>query len=151
MVTGSGRLRRKRNRKRATEAAPNPNNENNRLNKNTEKMRIKKGKKYRCISSYPCFSEGTIYPCHEEDILVDDDGDKRGVDFRSINSWFELVQEPSTEDLLKRIEALEKKILQNELLDRLETKLEARNKTSAKFKEIADHVNAINDIIKNAT
>jgi hypothetical protein len=83
---------------------------NLRKNENEFKMKIEKGKRYRCVSSYPLFSEGTIYPCHEEGILVDDDGDRRGVDFRSINSWFELVQEPSTEDLLKRIEALEKQM-----------------------------------------
>jgi hypothetical protein len=99
-------------------------------------MKIEKGKRYRCVSSYPLFSEGTIYPCHEEGILVDDDGDRRGVDFRSINSWFELVQEPSTEDLLKRIEALEKQM--------------QPCPTAEKFKEIADHANAINEVIQNA-
>ena len=99
-------------------------------------MKIEKGKRYRCVSSYPLFSEGTIYPCHEEGILVDDDGDRRGVDFRSINSWFELVQEPSTEDLLKRIEALEKQM--------------QPCRTADKFKAIADHANSINDVIQNA-
>ena len=99
-------------------------------------MKIEKGKRYRCVSSYPLFSEGTIYPCHEEGILVDDDGDRRGVDFRSINSWFELVQEPSTEELLKRIEALEKRL--------------QPCPTAEKFKAIADHANAINEIIQNA-
>ena len=120
--------------------------------KKKDKMKIEKGKRYRCVSSYPLFSEGTIYPCHEEGILVDDDGDRRGVDFRSINSWFELVQEPSTEDLLKRIEALEKQfdILSDEVMDLEVEKQMQQCPTAAKFKAIADHANAINDVIQNA-
>jgi|DEB0MinimDraft_10_1074344.scaffolds.fasta_scaffold278163_1 hypothetical protein len=114
-------------------------------------MKIEKGKKYRCISSYPLFSEGTIYPCHEEDILVDDDGDKRGVDFRSINSWFELVEEQTTEELLKRIEILESMVGNFSVTHCMGFEHPKQScPTSAKFKAIADHANAINDIIKNA-
>ena len=55
-------------------------------------------------------------------------------------------------ELLKRIEALEKQfdILSDEVMDLEVEKQMQPCSNAAKFKEIADHANAINDVIKNA-
>jgi len=55
-------------------------------------------------------------------------------------------------ELLKRIEALEKQfdILSDEVMDLEVEKQLQPNPTAEKFKAIADHANAINDVIQNA-
>ena len=55
-------------------------------------------------------------------------------------------------ELLKRIEALEKQfdILSDEVMDLEVEKQMQQCPTAAKFKAIADHANAINDVIQNA-
>ena len=107
-------------------------------------MKIEKGKKYLIIDVWhPYFSEGLNYTSPKDDFLTDDDGD----DYNVIGEEhkFQLVEEPTTEELLKRIEALETYILNAPFVyDYM------KSKEAAKFKAIADHANAINDIIKNA-
>ena len=98
-------------------------------------MKIEKGKRYRCIKNpigSRCVEIGHTYTCKKNNKI--NDMYVNAVDDRT--DWFELVKEPSTEDLLKRIEALEKQM--------------QPCPTAEKFKAIADHANAINDLIQNA-
>jgi len=107
-------------------------------------MRIENGKKYLRVGESNCvFTKGLTYKSTKYGFLIDDDGD----DYIVIGEEndFELVEEPTTEELLKRIEALETYILNAPFVyDYM------KSKEAAKFKAIADHANAINDIIKNA-
>tara|TARA_R110000822_G_scaffold158970_6_gene298496 strand:- start:736 stop:1185 length:450 start_codon:yes stop_codon:yes gene_type:complete len=69
-------------------------------------MKIEKGKKYRCVknpvdSSY--IEVGRIYTCIKKNEI----NEMRIIGAQDRTDWFELVQDPSTEELLKRIEALE--------------------------------------------
>ena len=103
-------------------------------------MKTEKGKKYRYLKHdiyriKDGWTVGEVYSCVRNNRIKDDDGDIRDIEGYDCDT-FELVEEPSTEELLKRIEALEKRLQPCE--------------TAAKFKAIADHANAINDIIKNA-
>ena len=98
-------------------------------------MKIKKGKKYRCVKwNGNLFKVGEIYESIEDGRLIDKDGDSSTPYFYDKYCKFKKV--PSKKDLPKRIEALEKRLQPCE--------------TSAKFKAIADHANAISEIIKNA-
>jgi hypothetical protein len=108
-------------------------------------MKIEKGKKYRCLRwNGEMFTKGKIYESIENGKLVDNDCNISCICMFEV-SRFELVEEPTTEELLKRIEALETYILNAPFVyDYM------KSKDAAKFKAIADHANAINDIIKNA-
>tara|TARA_R110000851_G_C12746116_1_gene531486 strand:- start:5 stop:331 length:327 start_codon:yes stop_codon:yes gene_type:complete len=65
-------------------------------------------------------------------------------------SWYikhdEFEKVPSKKSLKKRVEALEQKNI-----DLLQWGIDNTYPTAAKFKALAEHANAINDIIKNAT
>jgi hypothetical protein len=122
-------------------------------------MKIEKGKKYRCLRwNGEMFTKGKIYESIENGKLVDNDCNISYICMFEV-SRFELVEEPTTEELLKRIEALENRVMIKTESDHREKSLKAidecilaanKASTSAKFKAIADHANAINDIIKNA-
>ena len=98
-------------------------------------MKIKKGKRYRCVKNpidSPYVEVGHIYTCIKKNEI----NQMRLIGADDRTDWFEPVQEPSTEDLLKRIEALEKQL--------------QPCSTAEKFKAIADHANSINEVIQNA-
>lgn len=127
-------------------------------------MKIEKGKKYRCLKwNGISFSEGKEYHCEVNGYLTGKDGYRIFIYKEDIDS-FELVEEPSTEELLKRIEALENEVKFNALVKRIDREsarpqhhkdsLSAIDEiakqpcpTAAKFKRIADHAQAITNEI----
>ena len=115
-------------------------------------MKIEKGKKYRCLKwNRISFSEGKEYHCEVNGYLTGKDGYRIFIYKEDIDS-FELVEEPSTEELLKRIEALEKIIQKDALVEMMKGNeelgiYEKPCPTVAKFKRIADHAQAITNEI----
>lgn len=119
-------------------------------------MKIKKGKKYECVKwCGRIFKVGEIYESIKNGRLIDEDGDSVDPYFYDDHCVFELVEEPTIEELLKRIEALEKRLQKQYLIEIMKGDEELGLykqpcETSAKFKAIADYANAISEIIKNA-
>ena len=115
-------------------------------------MKIEKGKRYKCLilnTDTKLLVVGNTYESPDDDYLINEDNKKHWVKF--ISDQFQLVEEPSTEELLKRIEALEKRVKQYESKAMIKEAFDkVKQSTAAMFKDIADHANAINDIVKNA-
>lgn len=90
-------------------------------------MKIKKGKKYRCVKNpidSPYVEVGRIYTCIKENEI----NEMRIIGADDRTDWFKLVQEPSTEELLKRIEALEK-IVVKDTIKSIESALQPKDET----------------------
>lgn len=122
-------------------------------------MKIEKGKRYLCLDWFGSyFIRGKYYTSYMDNYLVNEHGDSFLLTC-GLRHNFQPVEEPSIEELLKRIEALEKESsFSLRKLEAVEKCLCAANDifislenqpcpTAAKFKRIADHAQAITNEI----
>lgn len=110
-------------------------------------MKIEKGKKYRCLGWYGCyFTGGNYYVSDKDGYLVNNHGESLLI--VSAIERFELVEGPSIEDLLKRIEILESMVGSFSVTHCMGFEHPKQPcETVAKFKRIADHAQAITNEI----
>jgi hypothetical protein len=119
-------------------------------------MKIKKANEYECVKTVVMddgdveYVKGRVYLSELEHCLTDESGIISH--FVSLDSsvWAEehFKKVTSKKSLEKRVDALEK---MQRNVDLLKWGTDNTYPTAAKFKALAEHANAINDIIKNKT